>query len=78
MNDRPWPLRWVGPMLIAAAPTTAAPQAAPVEPPSIELLEYLAEFEMAGDGRLLDPLDMQRDDQQQDPPPPTDPRSTAR
>ena len=48
------------------------------EPPSIELLEYLAEFEMAGDGRLLDPLDMQRDDQQQDPPPPTDPRSTAR
>ena len=78
MNDRPWPLRWVGPLLIAAAPTTAAPPAGPVDPPSIELLEYLAEFELASDGRLLDPLDMQRDNHDEDPPPPTTPRSTPR
>ena len=78
MNGRSWPLRWVGPMLIAAAPTTAAPPAAPVEPPSIELLEYLAEFEQDSDGRLLDPLDMQHDNRDQDTPPPPPSRSTSR
>ena len=66
-------------MLIAAAPTTAAPPAAPVEPPSIELLEYLAEFEPAEDGRLLDPLDMQRAPRDEDRVSAQDkPRSTPR
>jgi len=79
MNGRTWPLRWVGPLLIAAAPTNAAPPAGPVDLPSIELLEYLAEFEPAEDGRLLDPLDMQRAPRDEDRVSAQDkPRSTTR
>ncbi len=78
MKSAPWPLRWFGPLLIATAPAGAAPPTAAPDPPSIELLEYLAEFELDGDGRLLDPLDMQRDSRDQDTPPPTTSRSTSR
>ena len=78
MNAPLWTLRWLGPLLIAAAPATAAPPTEPVDPPTIELLEYLAEFELTGDGHLLDPLDMQRNKQDEDPLPRTAPRSTSR
>ena len=61
MTTQLWPLCRVGTLLIASAPAIAAPPTEPVDPPSIELLEYLAEFERSGDGELLDPLDMQRE-----------------
>lgn len=43
------------PLLAGDAPAEAD------DMPSLELLEYLAAFERDDDGRLLDPLDMQRD-----------------
>lgn len=78
MNRRRWPLRWVGPLLIAATPATAAPPTGFDEPPSIELLEYLAEFELDDDGRLLDPLELQRKPSDDAPPPATTPSGTPR
>lgn len=78
MNGQPWPLRWFGPLLIAATPVTAAPATGSGEPPSIELLEYLAEFELDDDGRLLDPLEEQRNSRDDDPPRATTPSSTPR
>lgn len=78
MKSGPWPLRWFGPLLIATVQAEAAAPTESAGPPSIELLEYLAEFELDGDGRLLDPLDMQRDSRDQDTPPPTTSRSTSR
>lgn len=49
--------------LLCPATTVSAGDAEPGSDdlPSIELLEYLAEFEALADGRLLDPLDLQRD-----------------
>ncbi len=78
MKHAPWPLRWFGPLLIATAPADAAPPTDSPDPPSIELLEYLAEFELDNDGRLLDPLDMRRDSRDQDTATPTPSRSTSR
>lgn len=78
MNKLSWPLRWFGPLLIAAVPADAAPPTETSDPPSIELLEYLAEFELDNDGRLLDPLEMQRDSRDQDPAAPTTSRSSPR
>ncbi|MDJ0740827.1 MAG: hypothetical protein QNJ91_14020 [Gammaproteobacteria bacterium] len=54
-------------LLVCAALLFALPALAGDTPaeeddvPSLELLEYLAAFERDDDGRLVDPLDMQRD-----------------
>ena len=78
MNSASWPLRWVAPLLMASVPTGAAQPSEVPDPPSIELLEYLAEFEQDSDGRLLDPLDVQHDNRDQDTPPAPPSRSTSR
>lgn len=46
--------------------------------PSIELLEYLAEFEAAADGTLMDPVDLQQHGTQRDAAPGDEPWSTQR
>lgn len=49
-----------------------------VDAPTVELLEYLAEFEPLDDGRLLDPLDLRRPPADDNAASADQPRSTLR
>ena len=48
-------------LMLAAAANASGPREETADMPSLELLEYLAEFERSDDGRLLDPLDLERE-----------------
>ena len=62
MNKAKKFVQWGAAMLAATGTVFAGAEAEGNDMPSIELLEYLAEFELNHDGHLIDPLEI-RDEQ---------------